>query len=54
MSDYVCVIQEGQAADQRREALAEGMKNIGAECFGDDPAAIASHGPTYSWGPLTS
>ncbi len=39
MNDYVCLIQEGQSADQSREALAEGLKNIGMECFGDNPAA---------------
>ena len=39
MNDYVCLIQEGQSAEQCREALAEGLKNIGMECFGDNPAA---------------
>lgn len=39
MSDYVCIVQEGQSADQCREALAEGLKKIGTECFGDDAAA---------------
>ena len=32
------MIQEGQAADRKREALAEGLRRIGRECFGDDPA----------------
>lgn len=39
MPDYVCIIQEGQAADERREVLAEGLRAIGAEAFGDDPVA---------------
>jgi hypothetical protein len=32
------MIQEGQAADGKREALAEGLREIGAACFGADPA----------------
>ncbi len=40
MSDYVCLVQEGQSADRSREALAEGLKKIGTECFGDDAARI--------------
>lgn len=36
MNDYVCIVQEGQRANQCREALAEGLKKIGTECFGDD------------------
>lgn len=39
MARYVCMIQEGQAADRRRSELADGLRAIGAECFGDDPAA---------------
>ncbi|MEN8158621.1 MAG: hypothetical protein ABFS41_00970 [Myxococcota bacterium] len=39
MSRYVCIIQEGQAADAKREALEAGLRRIGEECFGDDPAA---------------
>ena len=39
MSRYVCMIQEGQAADREREALAAGLRQIGAECFGEDPTA---------------
>jgi hypothetical protein len=37
MPDYACVIQEGQTADRRRSELAEGLKKIGQEAFGDDP-----------------
>ena len=39
MSEYVCLIQEGQSADQKRGALAEGLQRIGQETFGDDPGA---------------
>jgi hypothetical protein len=39
MADYVCIIQEGQAASQRQDALAEGLRIIGQEAFGDDPSA---------------
>ncbi len=34
---YVCVIQEGQAAQRSRAALEEGLARIGQECFGDEP-----------------
>ena len=40
MPDYVCLIQEGQAADREREALTRGLARIGGECFGDDPDAV--------------
>jgi len=39
VSHYVCLVQEGQAADRARDALAEGLRRIDVECFGDDPAA---------------
>jgi hypothetical protein len=39
MPDYVCMIQESQEADRRREVLAEGLRTIGKESFGDDPSA---------------
>ncbi len=38
MSRTVCMIQEGQAADAKRGALEAGLRRIGQECFGDDPA----------------
>ena len=37
MAEYACIIQEGQEADGRREALAEGLRQIGLRAFGDDP-----------------
>ena len=39
MSRYACIIQEGQRADQRRDALAEGLRQIGREAFGDEQGA---------------
>ena len=47
MADYVCVIQEGQTADAKREALAAGLVRIGQEAFGDDPAKVE-----ISWQPV--
>jgi hypothetical protein len=38
VSDYACVIQEGQAAEREQSALAAGLRRIGQEAFGDDPA----------------
>ena len=40
MPDYACIIQEGQAADAKRTALADGLRRIGQESFGDDPDAL--------------
>ena len=39
MPDYACIVQEGQAADRERKALAEGLAAIGREAFGDAPGA---------------
>lgn len=39
MPTYVCLIQEGQAPQQKREALAAGLLRIGQESFGDEPSA---------------
>ncbi len=47
MSHYVCIIQEGQAAEAKRDALERGLRQIGQECFGDDPAAT-----DVSWRPV--
>ena len=38
MSEYACIIQEGQAAERRQDVLAEGLRRIGQESFGDDPS----------------
>ncbi len=39
MPQYACIIQEGQVVERRQEALAEGLRRIGRDAFGDDPAA---------------
>lgn len=39
MADTLCLIQEGQEAERRKASLAEGLRKIGQEAFGDDPAA---------------
>jgi phenylpyruvate tautomerase PptA (4-oxalocrotonate tautomerase family) len=39
MALYACMIQEGQAADQKQDALGEGLRRLGQKTFGDDPAA---------------
>lgn len=39
MPDYACIVQEGQTADRSRRVLADGLRRIGQEAFGDDPAA---------------
>ena len=39
MSQYTCMIQEGQTADQRRERLEEGLREIGRSSFGDDSSS---------------
>jgi hypothetical protein len=36
---YACIIQEGQAAQQKQEELAAGLRRIGQEAFGDEPSA---------------
>jgi hypothetical protein len=39
MPDYACIIQEGQSAHRQQDALAEGLRRIGQEAFGDNPDA---------------
>lgn len=39
--DYACIVQQGQAAHQKRDALEEGLRRIGQESFADDPAATS-------------
>ena len=38
MRKYACIVQEDQTPDRSREALAEGLRRIGQQAFGDDPA----------------
>jgi hypothetical protein len=44
MPEYACLIQEGQAPEQHRAALEEGLRRIGHEAFGDEPSACE-----FSW-----
>ena len=37
MPHYACIIQEGQEPERKKDALAEGLKKIGQQSFGDDP-----------------
>ena len=39
MPEYACMIQEGQEPHRRQAALADGLRRLGAEAFGDDPGA---------------
>jgi hypothetical protein len=39
MPQYACIIQDGQAAHRKQDALAEGLRRIGRDAFGDDPRA---------------
>ena len=40
MAQYACIVQEGQAPDQLREKLEEGLQRIGQEFFGDRPGDV--------------
>lgn len=40
MDRYSCIIQEGQAADRKTDALEAGLKRIGRAFFGDDPDEV--------------
>ena len=44
MAEYACIIQSGQAAHRKQDALEQGLRRIGQEWFGDDPSAT-----TFSW-----
>jgi len=37
---YACIIQEGQAADQRVDVLEAGLRRLAREFFGDDPTEV--------------
>ena len=37
MARFVCVVQEGQRADERRGELEQGLRDIGVQAFGDTP-----------------
>ncbi len=40
MNQFACIIQEGQAADRKADALEAGLKRLAREFFGDDPADV--------------
>jgi len=40
MPDFACIIQEGQEAERKKDALETGLRRLGQEHFGDDPAAL--------------
>jgi len=40
MPHYACMVQEGQPAEGARDRLAEGLKRLAAETFGDAPADV--------------
>lgn len=41
MSDYVCLIQDGQTPHEKQAELEEGLRRIGQESFGDDPGSTS-------------
>ena len=53
MPDYICMIQAGQAADRKQAQLAEGLRKIGEEAFGDDPSRTqiswVAYPPGFAW-----
>lgn len=40
MDHYACIIQEGQAPDQKVAALEAGLKQLGQQFFGDEPDEV--------------
>ena len=40
MDRFACIIQEGQAADEKVAALEVGLRQLGKTFFGDDPAEV--------------
>ena len=53
MSEYACIIQEGQSAHERRDTLEEGLRRIGQESFGDAGCSIEEIIVTAWDGPLS-
>ncbi len=53
MKKFSCLIQEGQGADRSQALLEEGLRRIGREAFGDDPAesevAWTVFGRGFAW-----
>jgi len=40
LARFVCMIQEGQEPDRKREALAAGLRNLAHRTFGEDADAV--------------
>jgi len=40
MPQYACMVQEGQIPERSRDGLADGLKRLAAETFGDVPAEV--------------
>ncbi len=53
MTHYACIVQEGQAADRKQDALEAGLRQLGQRFFGDDPAGVAirwtRQAPGWAW-----
>ena len=53
MSQYACIIQEGQAADREIAALEAGLRQLGREFFEDDPTEVeirwTRQAPGWAW-----
>lgn len=40
MPHYACIVQEGQTAESRQAELADGLREIGREAFGDPAQGV--------------
>jgi len=40
MAHYACMIQEGQEAERRKDALADGLREIAQRTFGEHPDEV--------------
>ncbi len=53
MAQYSCIVQRGQEPERQKDILAQGLKKIGQQMFGDDPEETeiqwASYGEGYAW-----
>ncbi len=53
MSQYSCIIQEGQVADRKTDVLEAGLAQLGQRFFGDDPAEVeirwTRQPPGWAW-----
>ena len=53
MDLYACIIQEGQTADRRTEALESGLRQLARDFFGDEPGDVGirwtRQSPGWAW-----